>query len=97
MIFDLHGQALVGRIQRRPFGNGPGFEHSFHLQAEIVMKACGAVALHHEAVTFALLHFGWRFRSFGESPLAFVFLEGHTAIVKKEAGRSGRSGDRVIG
>jgi hypothetical protein len=30
MIFDLHRQTLVGRIERWSLGNGPGFQHAFH-------------------------------------------------------------------
>src|SRR5256885_16053574 len=38
MIFDLNREALVGRIHRRAFGHGPGFEDTVQLQAKVVVQ-----------------------------------------------------------
>ena len=51
MILHLHGQAFVGGVERRSLGDSPRLEHSFHLQAEIVVQARRAVFLYHEAMS----------------------------------------------
>ena len=78
MIFHLHGEALVGGIERRTFGHGPGFQYAFHLKAEVVMQAGSAVLLHHEAAPLALAQLGRRLGRLLEVAFPFVFLERHT-------------------
>ena len=51
MVFGLHGQAFVGRVQRRALGHGPGLERSVDLEAEVVVQAPGVVLLHDETVS----------------------------------------------
>ena len=77
MIFDLHGQPLVGRIERGPLWNGPRLENAFHLEPEVIVQAGGFVLLDNEAIALLLLDFRWRLRSLLEPPLALVFFEGH--------------------
>ena len=48
MVLDHHGQMLVGRVERGAFGHGPGPQHSFHFQPQIVMQPGGVVLLDHE-------------------------------------------------
>ena len=81
MIFHLHGQAFVGGIERWSFGNGPGFEHAIHLQAKVVMQARGAMFLHYKAMLRFLFNLPRRLGSFGEAAFAFVFFQGHRAIL----------------
>src|SRR5207245_1070523 len=57
------------------FGDGPRFEHAFHLQAEVVVEAGRTVLLHDKAVMGSLLQLGWRLGSCRKAALAFVFLE----------------------
>src|ERR1700722_16485247 len=49
MILDFHGQALVGRIQRRSASDGPGFEDSVPFQSQVVVQLPGGMLLHHKA------------------------------------------------
>ena len=49
MILHFHGQALVGRIQRGPAGDGPGFEDAVPLQAKVVVQLSRGMLLHHKA------------------------------------------------
>ena len=77
MILDLHGEALVGRIERRPLGHGPGFQHAFHLQAKIIVQARGVMLLHHEAVPSFGCEFRRRLWRLLELALSFVFFQCH--------------------
>src|SRR5436305_704355 len=77
MIFDLHGQPLVGRIERRPLGNGPGFENAFHLESEVIVPASGFVLLDNEAIGLLLLNYRRKLWGLFEPPLTLVFFEGH--------------------
>src|SRR5258708_18874100 len=47
VIFDLHGQALVMRIERRALGHRPGFEDAVELETKIVMQSGRGVFLDH--------------------------------------------------
>src|SRR5258708_3430284 len=49
VIFHLHREALVARIERRPLRDRPGFEDAVELQPEIIMQACRIMLLNHEA------------------------------------------------
>jgi hypothetical protein len=49
MVFNLDGQALVTRIERWTFGDGPGFEHAVDLKPQVVMQPTGSVLLHDKA------------------------------------------------
>ena len=73
MILNLHGEALVGRVERWAFGYGPGLEHAFHFEPEVVVQAGSAVLLHHEAVAGFLLQLGRRLGGFLEAAFTLVF------------------------
>ena len=81
MIFDLHGQTFVGGIERWPLRHRPGFQHAFHLQAEIVVQASRAMALHNKAMAFRLVEHRRRLGSFRKAPLALILFEGHRNIL----------------
>src|SRR5216683_4135991 len=72
VIFHLDGQALVGWIERRPLRNGPGFQNSANLQAQIVVKPRGGVFLNDKDFLALVSGFPARFRSFGEPPLLSI-------------------------
>ena len=77
MIFSEHGQPLLGWIQRRAFGNCPGAEDAFHFDAEIVVKAGGAMLLNDEAVAAFLSDFAGRLGSLIELSLPSVLFKAH--------------------
>src|SRR5260370_24870703 len=77
MIFDLHGQTLIGRVERGAFGNCPRLEDAFHLQPKIVVESGSGVALHDKAVPRLLFDLGRRLRSLLKAPFSFVFVERH--------------------
>ena len=81
MILNLHGEALVGRVERWAFGYGPGLEHAFHFEPEVVVQAGSPVLLHHEAVAGFLLQLGGRLRRLFEAALTLVLFEGHKSIL----------------
>ncbi len=80
MIFDLHGEALVGGIERRTFRNSPRLQHAVHFQAEIVMQAGCAVLLDDEATLSGLAQFRRRLRCLLEISFSFVFFERHAHL-----------------
>ena len=82
VVFGLDGHALIGGIQGRAFGNGPGFEHAINRQAKVVMQAAGSVLLHNEGAFELRKRFrGGRFRSAVEAPFAAVLPEaGHISL-----------------
>ncbi len=45
MILHHHGQALVVRVERGAFGDGPGFEDAVDFKPQVVMEVRGVVAL----------------------------------------------------
>jgi len=49
VVLDLHREALVGGIERRPLGHGPGLENAVMLEAEVVVQPPGSVLLDDEA------------------------------------------------
>ena len=51
MIFDLDRKPLVMGIERRPFGDSPGFENAIQLEPQIVVEAGGVVLLNDESAT----------------------------------------------
>ena len=78
VVFGLHGQALLGRIERGALGNGPGPEYTLHLEAEIVVKASCPMFLNDETLARGLLDLpGWLGRSI-EFPFPFIFVETHS-------------------
>src|SRR5450631_4418294 len=48
MIFDFHGQPLIGGIVGRTACDSPGLEHSVEFQSEVEVKPACCVLLHHE-------------------------------------------------
>ena len=49
MVFDLDREPLVTRIERRTFGDRPGFEDAVELEPQIVMQPRRVVLLDHKA------------------------------------------------
>ena len=47
MIFHLHGQAFVGGIDRRAFGDCPRLEDAVQLQSQVVVQMARGVLLNH--------------------------------------------------
>src|SRR5882672_3956489 len=77
MIFRLDGQAFVGCVERRTFGDGPGFESAVDGQAKIVMEASRGMLLHDKSV------FG------GETGCGGTFEDGQFRIRQALAARTG--------
>ena len=48
MIFDLHGEPFDGRVEARPFGNGPAFENAVEFEPKVVMQVAGGCFLNDE-------------------------------------------------
>jgi len=49
VIFDLDGEALIMRIDRRTLGDGPRLQSAVKFEPEIIVKARGGVFLDYEA------------------------------------------------
>src|SRR5690606_33544778 len=65
-------------VERRPFGNRPAFQHTVHLQTEVVMQAGSGVTLNDEnkfIIRFFLLAFG--FAGLVELSFVLIFFECH--------------------
>ena len=77
MIFHFHGQALVGRIDRRALGDGPGLEDAVQLQAQVIVQMARGVLLNHEPPMFGgqYLPRSARFLGLGEIALCPIGLE----------------------
>src|SRR6202453_3530134 len=43
VVFDVHGGALHLRVQRRPAGDGPAYEHAADFESEVVVEPAGSV------------------------------------------------------
>jgi hypothetical protein len=54
MILDVHGEPLVGRVERRSLGHGPGHEHAVELEAEIVVQMARGMLVNHEELASGL-------------------------------------------
>jgi len=89
MIFYLHGQPLVGRIERRPLRHGPGLQDTFHFKAEVIVQPRRVVLLHDEAIAFFLFNLRRRLGRLFEAPFSFVFLKGHTSAILASCGGFG--------
>ena len=48
MVFNLYGQALVGGIHQRPFGDRPGLEDAVMFEAEVPVEMGGVVFVDYE-------------------------------------------------
>src|ERR1019366_4743058 len=46
VVFHVRGEDLDGGIERRPLGDGPGFQDAIDLQAKVVVQPRGIVPLH---------------------------------------------------
>ena len=77
MIFDVYGEALFGRIEARPLGNGPGLQDSIALQPQIVVQSSSRVLLDHEKKRAAarLEGLGGRLGRGGEGTLCGVLAQ----------------------
>src|SRR5215831_3341675 len=51
MVFDVHGEAPLLRVHRRPLRHRPALEHAVHLQTKVVVEPARGVLLHHEEPT----------------------------------------------
>ncbi len=49
VVLDLHGQALVVRVERGAAGHRPGLEHAVEFEPQVVMQPGGVVLLDDEA------------------------------------------------
>jgi hypothetical protein len=77
MVFHHGGQVLDGGIERRPFGNRPGFQGSVNFKSEIVMQAGGVVALDEESARMFVAASRFARSRFGripKIPLTGIFL-----------------------
>ncbi len=83
MILHLHGEALVGWIERRTLGNSPRFQYAIHFQAEVVVKTGCPMLLYYKAMTFFSRDFAGWFGSAVELAFPFVFFESHRKKVAK--------------
>src|SRR5580692_7028909 len=45
VIFDHHGQALLGWVEGGAFGDGPGFEDAVDFQAQVIVQVRGVMPL----------------------------------------------------
>src|SRR6266446_1684581 len=91
MVFDVHRQALVGRVEAGPLGNGPAQQHTIELEPEIVVEMTGGVFLDDErqGPARASAHATAGFRSDLEVALFAVPFQGHGTCrsrVSKSAG-----------
>jgi hypothetical protein len=82
MVLRHDSETLVGRIQRRTFGYGPGFENAVDLQAEIVVKASSGMPLDHESpaplgFSARQARLSSRLRSVPELPFLAIFVKRH--------------------
>jgi hypothetical protein len=79
MILDHHGEMFHGRVERRTFGNGPGFQGSVDFEAEIVVKVGRVVALDAvlQGMRMPVGSLGSRFRRAVEMAFLDVFLKRH--------------------
>jgi hypothetical protein len=77
MIFHLHRQAFVSRIDRRPLGDGPRFEDAVQLQAKVIVQVARGMLLNDEPQMFSRQHLprSARFLGFGEIALGSIGLE----------------------
>src|SRR5208282_2240650 len=75
MVFGLHRQPFVGRIERRAFWNGPRFQDPVDLETEIVVQPPGVMFLDDKPVPAASALLSPRFGSFLKFPLSPVFAE----------------------
>src|SRR5712692_939227 len=77
MILNLHGQTLIGRVERRSLGDCPRFEHALHLKPEIVVQPRRVMALHDKAVLRLFFELRRRLGRFLKPPFSFVLVERH--------------------
>ncbi len=54
MILGTHGEAVFARVQARPLGHGPAFQHPVELEPEVPVQPGRLVLLHDEAVALPL-------------------------------------------
>ncbi len=78
MVLGGYGQAFLTGVGRRPFGHGPGLQHTVDLQAKVIVKPGSVVPLNDEDRTFSragAFPAGWFWR-LSEVPSFQVLLEG---------------------
>jgi hypothetical protein len=80
MIFDVHGKALISRIERRAFRHRPRQQHAIPLQPQVVVQVRRQVLLDTEEERARFLFrrlFAGGFRCFCEVAFLLIFLERH--------------------
>src|SRR5690606_29575018 len=77
MVFDAHGETLVGGIIGWALGHRPALEHAIEFDTKIVVETRGVVLLHHETITGRLARTGFPggLLCLGKVALGLVFLE----------------------
>jgi len=75
MVFGLDGQAFIGRIEGRAFGDGPRFQRPISLQPEVVVQAPRGMFLDHEKRAGLRGFFPRGLRGAVEAPFAAVFFQ----------------------
>src|SRR5262249_43191266 len=80
MVLDLDGEMFLPALPGKSLRQRPGFQHSFHLQAKVVMQPARSMLLNYESGrTFDLFWnelAGW-LAGFLEVAFAFVFGQRH--------------------
>jgi hypothetical protein len=74
MVIRTYGQALLGRVHRRPVGDRPRYQNAIDRQPEIIVQPTGAMLLNDkDASAAAPPHPSHRLRGFGNSPPVVLF------------------------
>jgi hypothetical protein len=58
VVFHLHRQPLVVRIERGPFCHGPGLEDAVEFQPEVIMQTAGIMFLNDKAPSLRRRYLG---------------------------------------
>ena len=79
VVLDMHGKALVRRIEARPFGNRPAQQHAAELEPEVIVQMTRRVLLDDERKRFPGFagDFSAGFGSDAEVALGPIFLQCH--------------------
>ena len=83
MVFDLDREPLVMRIERRAFGDGPGFEDAIEFKPQVIMKVRCRMFLNDEAepvCSLSILAFPLGSAVFEKSRLARYFASSFLAM-----------------
>ncbi len=81
MVFNHHREPFYRGIHGRAFRYCPRFEHTLHLEPEIVVKSACIVFLNHKNELFALCFAPGRLRRFVKGALLLVGGESHAEFL----------------